>query len=348
MPIFVADKIRRMGLSILQRLGVRERDAECVIEHLVESDLMGHSSHGIILLPIYTKMIKDGKIDIHAKPRILKETSTTAILDGKWHFGQVSARMAMDIAIKKAKEAHLGAVGIIHCNHIGRLGAYSQMAINRDLIGIVMCNSGPKGGCVVPFGGKESRLSTNPISVGVPAGKMKPFLMDFATSTVAFGKLRILKNQGKTIPKGWVLNKYGEPTINPEDAFNGGMLITFGGHKGYALSLLIDILGGALTGAGCTSSDEYEDGNGTFILTINPKGFGSTEKFMKRIDELFTNIKETPTLQGFDRVLIPGELEFEIKEKRLKKGIPIDEVSWRQITELAEELSLDIDRILYG
>jgi len=344
MPTFTVDQLRRAGLSILRNVGVAEEDAECVVDHLVRSNLVGHDSHGMVVLPIYIEWIREGKINIQTKPEIIHETTTTAIVDGKWQFGQVSAKMAMNLAIEKAEEVNLGAVGILRCSHIGRLGAYSEMAVERDMIGVMMCNTGPAD--VVPFGGRESRLSTNPISVAVPTGKMKPFNMDFATSVVAFGKLRLLKNQGKPIPEGWVLNKYGEPTTNPADAFDGGMLTPFGGHKGYAFALLIDILGGALTGAGCTSSVEYQGGNGTFILVINPKAFGSKPDFEEKVDELFANIKETPPLAGFEEVLIPGEVESKIEETRRREGIPIDEVSWKQITRTAEELGLDIDEIL--
>ena len=220
------------------------------------------------------------------------------------------------------------------------------MTAEQGMIGLAMCNSGPKEGIVAPYGGRKPRLSTNPISAGVPAGKVKPFLMDFATSVVAEGKVRIKYFRGEKVPLGWIIDKEGNPTENPGDLYEGGALLTFGRHKGYALSLLVDILGGALTGAGCTSGEEYERGNGTFMLAINVEGFVSYGKFLEKVDELLLKIKDTPPMPGVERVWIPGEPEFETMEVRRAKGITITEKTWQNLSTLARELGLDLNKIL--
>ena len=346
MPIFKAEQLYDLGIGIFRALGVREEDAKCVMDHLIQANLMGHDSHGVMRIKDYAEEIKKGKINIKARPVVIHETPTTAVIDGKWQFGQVVAKMGMETAVRKAKENYLGAVGLIRCNHIGRLGAYAQMAAEQGMIGLAMCNSGPKEGIVAPYGGRKPRLSTNPISAGVPAGKVRPFLMDFATSVVAEGKVRIKHFSGQKIPYGWILDKDGNPTDDPGDLYEGGVLLTFGGHKGYALSLLVDILGGALTGAGCTSGSEYERGNGTFMLAINVEGFTPLEKFVARVDEVLGKIKETPTVSGVKRVMVPGEPEFETMEVRRKEGITITEKTWQNLLELAKEVGVDLDEIL--
>lgn len=346
MPVFKAEQLYDVGMGIFRGLGVNEEDAECVMDHLIQSNLMGHDSHGVIRIKDYADGIKSGRVNVKARPVIIRETGTTAVIDGKWQFGQVIAKMGMETAIRKAEENYLGAVGLLHCNHIGRLGAYTQMAVERGMIGLAMCNSGPPGGIVAPYGGKKPRLETNPIAAGIPAGKVKPFLMDFATSVVAEGKVRIKYFRGERVPQGWIIDKDGKPTDNPGDLYDGGALLTFGRHKGYALSLLVDILGGALTGAGCTSGHMYERGNGTFMLAINVEGFSSSDKFLGRVDEVLSKIKDTPTMPGVEKVMIPGEPEFETMEARRLKGIAITEKTWQNLSDLAREVNLDLDGIL--
>jgi len=346
MPTLKAEQLYQLGMKIFLGFGVSEEDAKCVMDHLIQANLMGHDSHGVIRIKDYVDEIKEGKLNIKDRPTIIHETQTTAVIDGKWQFGQVIAKFGMETAIKKAKENYLGAAGLIHCNHIGRLGTYVQMAIKEGMIGLVMCNSGPQGGLVAPYGGKKPVLSTNPIAAGAPSSKFYPFLMDFATSVVAEGKVRIKHFSGQKIPYGWILDKDGNPTDDPGDLYEGGVLLTFGGHKGYALSLLVDILGGALTGAGCTSGSEYERGNGTFMLAINVEGFTPLEKFVARVDEVLGKIKETPTVSGVKRVMVPGEPEFETMEVRRKEGITITEKTWQNLLGLAKEVGVDLDEIL--
>jgi LDH2 family malate/lactate/ureidoglycolate dehydrogenase len=339
------EQLYEIGMGIFLGLGVGEEDAKCVMDHLIQASLMGHDSHGVFRIKDYADEIKEGKINVRTRPTIIYETATTAIIDGKLQFGQVTAKMGMEVAMRKARENRLGAVGLIHCNHIGRLGAYAQMAAEQGMIGLVMCNS-PPGGNVVPYGGKKPLLGTNPIAAGVPAGKFTPFIMDFATSTVAQGKIRIKYISGEKIPLGWIIDKDGNPTDDPSKLYEGGMLLPFGGHKGYALALLIDILAGALTGAGCASAREHESQHGAFMIAINIEGFTPQEKFLERVEEFLSKIKETPAVAGVERVMVPGEPEFEAMEARRVKGIPIPEKICHSLFNLAKETGLNLGKIL--
>jgi len=276
----------------------------------------------------------------------VRESPSTALLNGNWGFGQVIAEKGMEIAMEKAKAHSISAVGLFHCNHIGRLGEYALMAAEQDMIGIVACNAPPPGGNTAPYGGRARRLSTGPVSAAVPAGKWKPFLLDFATSIAAEGKLRIKYYRGEKVPLGWIIDKEGRPTTDPKDFYEGGAILPFGNHKGYALSLLIDILGGALTGGGCVSSKEFVGGNGTLMIAINISSFTPLQDFKERIDALFEVIKDTPTAMGFEEVMVPGEPEFRTEEKHLKEGIFVEEKTWQDITKIAEELELNLKEIV--
>ena len=342
MPTFTPDQLRRITARIFEATGAPRDEAKRVAASLVKSNLMGHDSHGIVRILQYVNEIRTGQIKLGAKIEVVRETSSTALIDGHWGFGQVIAQEAMKMAIEKAKAASISSVGVFHCNHIGRLGEYSMMAAEQDMIGIIVCNTGPKGGWMAPHGGTARRLSTNPISVALPAGEMKPFLLDFATTVVAEGKVRVKRFRGEKVPTGWILDKNGRPTNDPEDLYRGGTLLPFGGHKGYAFALLIDILGGVLTGAGFTSSEEYMEGNGTFMMVINISRFMSLKEFKEGVDALFKAIKDTPTAPGYAEVFIPGEPEFKTEEKRRREGIFVSDETWQGIVKVAEELRLSL------
>jgi len=346
MPTFTASQLRNLGTRVFEALGTPSNEAKRVADSLVKANLAGHDSHGVIRIPQYVNGIKRGQIKPGAKIEVVKESPSTALLDGNWGFGQVIAEKGMKMVIEKAKAHSISAVGLFHCNHIGRLGEYSLMAAEQDMIGIVVCNAGPPGGNTAPYGGRARRLSTDPISAAVPAWKSKPFLLDFATSVVAEGKLRIKYYRGEKVPRGWIIDKEGRPTTDPKDFYEGGAVLPFGDHKGYALSLLIDILGGALTGGGCVSSKEFVGGNGTLMIAINISSFTPLQEFKERTDALFEAIKETPTAMGFKEVLVPGEPEFRTEEKRLKEGIFVEEKTWQDITKIAEELELNLKEIM--
>jgi LDH2 family malate/lactate/ureidoglycolate dehydrogenase len=202
---------------------------------------------------------------------------------------------------------------------------------------------------MVPYGGKAPKFDTNPISVAVPAGEMPPFLLDFATSTVAEGKIGIALERGDSIPRDWILDENGNPTTDPGALKRGGVMLPFGGHKGYAIAMLVDILSGVLTGAGSPSLAEKEEkrsSQGVFMAVINISSFTPIKTFYQRIDEMLKNVKQTPPAPGFKEVLIPGEPEFDAKKKRTEEGIFISEKAWQGIMEAGKELGLDVTRIL--
>lgn len=347
MPTFTADQLRRVCFRILEAVNVASDEAEHVANSLLASNLVGHDSHGIVRLPEYIERVKKGYIKPGTDAVVVRETPSTALIDGKWGFGQIVATKGMKIAIEKAKACSIGAVGAFHCNHVGRLGEYTMMAVKQGMIGLMMCNAGLKGGWMTPYGGAARRVGSNAISIAVPARKERPFLLDFATSVVSEGTVKIKHYRREKIPTGWILDRNGRPTSNPKDLYMGGMLLPFGAHKGYGLALLVEMLAGALTGAGCTSSKEFETGsNGAFMMATDVGSFMPLNKFTRRVDNLLKKTKRTPPALGHKEVLIPGERGFRTEEQRLKKGIFVSDETWQRISMLAEDLRLNVKEIV--
>lgn len=346
MPVISHDKLKELCLRIFEAAGATGDEAECVADHLVKSNLVGHDSHGVVRLPQYFKRIDEGRLKFGAKIEIIRETPSTALINGNWGFGQVIAKRAMEIAIEKARKCSISSVGIINCNHIGRLGEYPMMAAKAGMIGFVVCNGGGIAG-MPPYGGLGPIIGVNPMSAGVPAGDMTPFLLDFANTVVSEGKVRVKHQSGEPVPDGWLVDKNGKPTNNPADLYDGGAILPSGGHKGYSLGVLVDILGGALTGAGCsTPSKQWKGGNGTLMIVIDVAAFSPLKEFKARVDSLFRTIKETPKAPGFSEILIPGEPEAKTEEERLKKGIFIADKTWQEIMKISEKLKVNSKEII--
>jgi hydroxycarboxylate dehydrogenase B len=245
-------ELRKVTESIFTAAGAPADLATEMADALVGANLAGHDSHGVIRIPAYVRMIAEGQLDPKARPEVIKETASTALVDGKWTFGHVAAKFGTSVAIKKAKEAGAAAVSIVRANHIGRLGQWASQAAAEDVIAMVVVGGGSGGsrggrGSAAPFGGAEPAFSTNPIAIGMPGGEMPDMLIDFATTVVAEGKLQVARAKDVPVPPGSILDKDGNPTTNANDFYNGGMLLPFGGHKGYALAMFVEMLGGAFS-----------------------------------------------------------------------------------------------------
>lgn len=343
MPNYTADQLNKISTRIFQAAGVPETVARHVSASLIESNLVGHDSHGVQMIPHYLRYLADGRLVPQAEIEVVQDTPTTALLDAHSSFGQVAAEKGMAIAIEKAREHHLGAVGIAHAAHIGRLGEYALTAAEQGFIGIVTCNV---GAFVAPFGGIARTLGTNPIACAVPAGRRRPFLLDFATSVRAAGKIEVAGDKGERVPEGWILDKEGNPTTDPAELSDGGAMLPFGEYKGYALGLLADIMGGVLTGHSCPSLPEFGWGNGVLMIAIDINTFRPLAEFTDTMDRLFEAIKAGPLARGFSEILIPGEPEFRTKEARLKNGIDVPEKTWEKIERWADQLGVDVQQAL--
>ena len=267
------DTLTHFVHDMFRAAGAAEDDAALVTHSLVSTNLAGHDSHGVMRTVQYVAMIRRGEIDVDAAPRLSQETAVLALVDAQRSFGQAAAHFAMQRCIEKAREQGLAAVGLTNCNHVGRLGEWVEMAAHAGMVGLAFCNAGSKGGLVAPFGGASRRLGTNPIACAFPLQDREPFVMDFATSVVAEGKVRVAHNAGKALPEGWILDSDGQPSTDSNALYADGMLRTAADHKGYALSLMMELLAGALTGRGCTPFDDIGPGNGVLFIVIQGDAF---------------------------------------------------------------------------
>jgi len=347
MPVLSVEKLRTTAASIFKALGAPENEAELVANLLVEANLTGHDSHGVIRIPIYARGIRMGAVKPGAKITVVQDTSSTAIIDGGWNFGQVVCTFAMNLCIEKAKENVVGLVGARRCHHAGRLNAYAELALKHDMIGIMSVNSN----CyVAPYGGKTKQLGTNPLCFAIPAGEEAPMVLDMATAVWAHGKIMVRAARGEKLPEGVLLDPDGNPTTDPGWYAKGGVLLPFGGpvgYKGFGLSLLVEILAGALTEAGCSNSEEYRSrpfygGNGVFMMAIDVGRLTDIKAFKERVDNLLRTVKNSPRALGFDEILIPGEPERRLREKNLREGVYVEESTWNDVRKLGKELNVDV------
>jgi len=347
MPTLDADQLRAFGSQIFSALGVPIEDAELVSDLLVEANLTGFDSHGVIRIPIYARGIKMGAVKPGAEIRIIRETQSTAAIDGGWNLGQVVAKYAMNVCIEKARKSVVALVTAKNSQHAGRLNTYAEMAMAQDMIGIASVNS---ASYVAPYGGKSKQLGTNPLCFAIPSRKEKPMVLDMATSVWARGKIMVHLARGEELPEGVFMDPDGKPTTDPGWYTRGGVLRNLGGeiagYKGFGLSLLVEILTGALTEGGVSNSEEYRSrpfygGNGIFMMAIDVGQVTELDAFKKRVDDLLSSVRDSPTAPGYEEILIPGEPERLKKEKRLKEGIFVEDKTWGDLTALAEELGVE-------
>lgn len=329
--------LRQFCERVLSKLGVPAADARVTTDVLVVADLRGVDSHGVARLGRYVKGLKDGTMKAKDESRLVKETTATALLDGGRSLGQVVGKKGMDLAIEKARDTAIGIVTVRNSNHYGIAGYYSLMALEHDLIGVSMTNSGP---LVVPTFGRTSVLGTNPISLAAPAMKEKAFVLDMATSTVPRGKVEVLHRAGKPMPHGWAVDETGRSSTDPKRVLDalakrlGGGLLPLGGegedlggHKGYGLALMVDVLCGVLSGAATglrVYADEKRPDVGHFFLALDPAAFRPIDEFRRDMDRLARELKDSPKAEGQSRIYVHGEKSFARMERHRKEGIPLD------------------------
>jgi uncharacterized oxidoreductase len=308
--------------------------------------LVGHDSHGSVRVRQYLDAIRRGDLKPDARPTIVHEQGAAVTVDAQHGFGQVAAHFTISEGIRRAKEHGIAAAGLVHSGHVGRLGEWVEHAAEHQALALAFCNGGGTSGAVAPFGGAERVLGTNPIAAALPVGDgidgAAPIILDFATSAVAEGKVRVARNRGKSIPEGWVLNKEGLPTTNPADLYDGGMLLPAATHKGYALSLLVEFMAGLLTGGGTPVLPGFTPGNCVLFLVLDIAAFRPPADYARDSQAVAKRVKRTKPAPGFDQVLLPGEPEQRVAATRRAEGIHIDDATWKLLTEDAAALNVPI------
>jgi uncharacterized oxidoreductase len=347
MPTFQDSRLRRIAAGILAGAGATTEEATVVSNALVDANLEGHDSHGIVRIPEYVEWMEQGLISNGAHIRVLRETEAFAVIDGNWGWGQVVGRQAMEVAIQKAMKVGVGTVSVRRCSHLGRAGDYALMAAQRGMAAIMLVNLHGAGKLVAPWGGRERRLSANPIALSVPRSSGVPILVDISTCAIAAGKVRVALHSKKSLPENCIVDAEGHPATNPADFYGPpeGALLPFGGHKGYALALLADILAGGLSGAGCSHPDVTRVGNSFLAVVLDIPQFRDRKAFDTDVNQLVEYVKSSKLAPGFTEIRIPGEPERKERAHRQKHGIPVADETWRQICETAHRYRVTINGV---
>ncbi|WP_437203677.1 Ldh family oxidoreductase [Planctomicrobium sp. SH664] len=346
MPTFQHDQLFRLAQDILVGAGASVEDAATVASELADANIVGHDSHGVMRLNQYVDFVRDGHVKLGAQAEVLKDGPSYAVLDGHFNFGQVTTRFGLDLALQKAKETGLATVLMRNVNHIGRLGAYTHEAANNGMVALMAVNAPGPGG-VAPFGGIDRRLGTNPISIAAPAGR-DALVLDMTTSATAEGKLRVSKQKGEMIPEGLIIDGHGQPSCDPNAYYNKpyGAILPLGGalmgHKGFGLSVMVDVLCGILSGSGVCREDLPRGANGVWLHLLEIERFLPRSEYDRWMATYLESIKGCRRLPGVDEILMPGEIEQRRKQQRLAQGVDIPDETWRQINELAASLNVKL------
>ncbi|MBE0689188.1 MAG: Ldh family oxidoreductase, partial [Anaerolineae bacterium] len=336
MPILPAEQLQNIGTTLFDAVGSPHDESMWVAETLVHASLAGHDSHGIVRFTQYVDHVRKGEVKPGAQMDVEQETSTTAVLNANLGWGQVAARTAMQMAIEKAAQHGLGAVVIQNCPHVGRLGEYVEMAARQQMIGLAVVNSHGGGEAVAPWGGLDRRFTPNPLAFAAPSGVEYPILMDITASSVPEGKVRVARYRGEQLPPDCLIDADGNPTTDPA-AFYGppqGAILPLGGvlgHKGYALLMMTELLGGILSGAGASGEQTATRGNGVFIQAVDIKAFTTLDAFQERVRNLVGFVKTSRRRPGVEEILLPGEPEYRTAQRRSRDGIPVEASIWDEI-----------------
>ena len=342
MPIIQAEELKGFIARILDRAGARTDYADIVAQHLVDANLAGHDSHGVIRTPHYVRSIEKGDLLPTATPDIVEETASMAQICGNWTFGQVIAKQATELAISKARDQGVGLVSMYHEGHTGRLGTYAEMGAEAGMASMIWdgCLGGPRS-IVVPLNGTGRKIGANPIAMGFPSETYGTVLLDFATSISAAGKVMVAVDKGEQLPGEWIVDADWQPTSDPTQLAKGGALRPMGlpyvGHKGYALAMMVGLFS-MMASLRSDKQPPLEDRWGTVILMIDISRFGALDVFRGQVDTIIDFVKTDP-LEG--EVLYPGEVEARNRRERLANGINLPEATWGEITTCAEGLGLE-------
>jgi LDH2 family malate/lactate/ureidoglycolate dehydrogenase len=341
-------------IALLQKVGVPRDQAETIAEIVVEADLRGVESHGLLRLPAYIHRVQAGLMTAVTELKTVRERGATVLLDAQSGFGQVAGVAAMTQAMDRAREHGVGVAAVRNANHFGIAAHYAMMALPQRMIGVVTANAAPS---MAAWGGAVPILGTNPICVAIPTGGATAsrdqsggkvdIVLDMASSMVARGKIRLSASKGQRIPLGWALDAEGRPTEDPQAALKG-TVVPIGGPKGYGLALIVDVLSGVMTGADfgtrLTSVHELKQHSSVGFVTqaLDITAFAEWDEFVGSIAVLVSEVLNSPRAPGVSRIYLPGEIEWLKQQERLKSGVPVPREVLEELRQLAAELGVEL------
>jgi LDH2 family malate/lactate/ureidoglycolate dehydrogenase len=341
LSLFAYEDLLTFAEAALETIGVRQPDAATMATYLAKADLHGYPAHGVAHIPFDLNRIKAGAVDLSANPEVVRDGKTTAIVDGHGYLGQITADMAMRLAIEKAKAYGSSTIAVRRSANVGRLADYHEIAADAGMISMSFVSlSG--GGVVVPFGGLQPFTGTNPMAYGIPVRNGNHILLDFATASMSNGQIRERVAKGEELPPGVLIDQEGTPRTKPQQGENGTMTLPFGGYKGGGLQVITEILGGVLTGDG--HGAKRVGGNvpiNAYVFQLFAvKEFQSLESFYDGMDEMIAYLKSRKRAPGVDEILVPGERSRRHAEHALQSGVGIEDAMWDTVIKLAEDLGL--------
>jgi uncharacterized oxidoreductase len=342
--LFPPDTLQTAARKILSAAGSPGPEADLISARLVKANLTAHDSHGIIRLHQYMDTLRSGVIKPGRKAEVVRDNGSTAVLKGNRGYGQSIATEAMQVAIAKAKEYNLAAVGVMDLHHIGRLADYVVLAAQQNLVALMFTSGGGFSHLVTPFGGSQRRMSTNPFAAAFPSDREWPIVMDFATSAYAEGKFKVMRDAGGKMPPNVLLDKDGRPSVDPNDLYAGGAIRPLGGdqgYKGYLLNFLIEVVAGILTNGGhMGKEDQPLFNNASLMIVLNVTAFRALPDFKRELENLIAYLKGAREAEG-QHVLYPGEKEAQLEQHRRAAGIPLPKAT-------VEGLQFELDHFKLG
>jgi uncharacterized oxidoreductase len=346
---FKQGPLERAIEAIVAATGSASVEAKRVAENLVLANMLGHDSHGIGMIPRYVDAVLEGGLAPNQHPKIVVDAGALVTLDGCKGYGQSIGFEAMHIAIERAKKHGTCIMALGNSHHLGRIGHWAEMAVAEGFVSIHFVNV-ISHARVAPYGGRDARFGTNPCCIAVPLPGEPPFVLDYATSAVAQGKLRVAHNKGEKVPFGRLIDTEGNPTQDPRYAVIPpyGAMLAFGEHKGFGMAMACELLGGALTGGGTWHYDEGKQQrvlNGMLAIVIDAKKLGTAQAFEREARLFLDWLRKGRSAPGFDRVRLAGEPEREMRAVRSRDGIPVDDTTWEEIQRAAEKVKLARSRI---
>lgn len=347
MPRVSKEALQRFATELFVAGGAGPEESEIVADSLVQANLRGHDSHGVMRIAYYIGRMKAGKLAPGAQLTVEKETPAALVCDGNWGFGQPLSRQMIDRLTDKARTNGIALGTLRRASHIGRVGEYAERAAAQNMIAIICVNNQGAAQRVAPVGGIRPRLGTNPICIGMPGASEGPFVLDFGTSATAEGKVRVKKIAGEEIPLGWVLDPDGDPTTDPNQLYGDppGTILPMGGdqaYKGFGLAFMIEMLAGGLSGGLCAEPHNPPAiGNCVMFIVIAPETLAGIGHLEAEVTKLEQYVRSVPLKDGVDRVTLPGDPERVTLKQRTAEGIPFDKGNWQALLDLAQELGVE-------
>jgi uncharacterized oxidoreductase len=345
---FRHDRLRKLTAAIFHAVGCQAAEADRIADHLVEANLVGHDSHGVIRVPSYVQWLRTGKVLANRTIQVVFENEVIAVVDGQFGFGQTIGEQAMQLGVEKCARHGVAVIALRNSGHLGRIGDWPLQAARAGKLSVHFVNTSGAGILVAPFGGINRRLSANPIAAGIPIEGGPPILLDMSACTIAEGKIRVALNKGVPVPENCIIDSQGRPTTDPRVFYADppGAILSIAGHKGYGLAVLCEVLAGALTGGGCSNPKNADRVvNGMLSIILDPSYFQADTAFAAEVNRFIAWVKSSAKTTPDGDILMPGEIEERAKARRLVDGIDVDDKTWSQIVTTAQGVGISQDQL---